>query len=266
MFRPTSLWPMSAARPLDLQTAADEIGVHYQTAYRWVRNGRLPATIVDGRYRIDPGDLAAFVERRGQPTKPSRPSAKRLRSAAAKMHTALMSGDEATARRLARTVVGEGTSVADLIEQVISPSLRHIGQAWHDGEVSIWVEHRASATTERILGDVAPNPRGRRRGTAAVAAVAGDRHSLATTMAAVTLRENNWHVHHLGADLPPEEIIDFVGHHDIDVVVLTVVNSDCTELARTTAAALVQAGTPTIVGGPGRSLGDLLHEAEDATR
>jgi catechol 2,3-dioxygenase-like lactoylglutathione lyase family enzyme len=99
------------------------------------------------------------AEQKQQPTKPSAPSVKRLRTAATKMHTALVDGDEATARTLARTVVGEGTSVADLTEQVISPSLRQISQAWHDGQLSIWVEHRASATTEPILGDVAPNPR-----------------------------------------------------------------------------------------------------------
>lgn len=257
------------SEPVDLQAAAAEIGVHYQTAYRWVRNGRLPAQVVGGRYRIEPDDLAAFIERRAQPNPrptPTAPSAKRLRSTAAKMHTALVSGDEATARNLARTVVGEGSSVADLIEQVIAPSLRQIGQAWHDGQLSIWVEHRASAMTERILGDVAPNPRGRRRGSAVVTAVAGDRHSLATTMAAVTLRENNWHVHHLGADMPPDEIVDFVDHHDIDVAVLTVVNSDCAELAQSTATTLEQRGTPTIVGGPGRSLGDLVRQASDVKR
>jgi excisionase family DNA binding protein len=258
-----------SSEPLDLQTAADEIGVHYQTAYRWVRSGRLPATVIAGRYWIEPDDLAEFVARRRQPATaatPTAPSAKRLRSAATKMHTALVTGDEATARNLARTVVSEGSTVADLIEQVIAPSLREIGQAWHDGKLSIWVEHRASATTERILGDVAPHPRGRRRGSALVAAVAGDRHSLATTMAAVTLRENNWHVHHLGADMPPDAIVDFVAHHDIDVAVLTVVNPDCADLAQSTAEALEQAGTPTIVGGPGRSLADLVQLASDAKR
>lgn len=250
--------------PLDLQAAADEIGVHYQTAYKWVRDGRLPAALVDGRYRIQPDEIAAFIERKRRPSKPSAPSAKRLGTTATKMHAALMTGDEATARQLARTIVGEGAPLADLIEKVLAPSLRQIGQAWYDGELSVWVEHRASAITERILGDVAPHPRGRRRGNVVVAAVSGDRHSLATTMAAVTLRDNNWHVHHLGADMPTADIVDFVVHHDIDVAVLTVVNPECDELARSTAAELERSGTPTIVGGPGRSLDDLVRLVQDA--
>lgn len=254
---------MSDAEFLDLQAAADEIGVHYQTAYRWVRNGRLPAALVASRYRISADDLAEFIDNKKRATTPSAPGVKRLGTVAKKMHTALVEGDEVTARNLARATVDEGTSVVDLIERIIAPSLRQIGQAWHDGQLSIWVEHRASAVIERILGDVAPNPRGRRRGTAVVAAVAGDRHSLATTMAAVALRENNWHVHHLGADMPPDEIIDFIGHHDVDVAVLTVVNPDCVELARVTATRLEAAGKPTIVGGPGRSLSDLIQLARD---
>ncbi|MGY9023882.1 MAG: helix-turn-helix domain-containing protein, partial [Candidatus Nanopelagicales bacterium] len=42
---------------LDLQSAADQLGVHYQTAYRWVRSGRLPAEMVDGRYLVSPAEM-----------------------------------------------------------------------------------------------------------------------------------------------------------------------------------------------------------------
>ena len=47
-----------------------------------------------------------------------------------------------------------------------------------------------------------------------------DRHSLPTTMAAVALRADHWHVHHLGADLPPDRSrllpnpsVQLGGHH-----------------------------------------------------
>jgi MerR family transcriptional regulator, light-induced transcriptional regulator len=38
------------SEPIELAEAADRLGVHYQTAYRWVREGRLPAVRVRGRY------------------------------------------------------------------------------------------------------------------------------------------------------------------------------------------------------------------------
>ncbi len=249
---------------LELDDVAEEVGVHYQTVYRWVRAGKLPAAVVDGRYRVQRHDLAAFLEARRTPTRAKPPGAPRLARAAGKMHAALSTGDEFAARDLAGALVAEHTPLVDLIQQVIVPSLLRIGQDWHDGKLSVWVEHRASAITERILGEVAPRPRGRRRGTVMVAAVSGDRHSLATTMAAVVLRDNNWRVHHLGADMPADELVRFCGDHEIDVAVLTVVNPECGDLARETADRIRAAGTPVVVGGPGRSLDDLILQVRDA--
>ena len=254
----------STADALDLDEIAEEVGVHYLTVYRWVRAGRLPAEMVDGRYRVMRHDLAVFIEARRTPKQPRPPGAPRLDRAAETMHTALSTGDEFAARDLAGALVAERTSIADLVQQVLVPPLRRIGQDWHDGKISILVEHRASAITERILGEVAPRPRGRRRGNVMVAAVSGDRHSLATTMAAVVLRDNNWSVHHLGADMPPDELVQFCGEHQIDVAVLTVVNSECIELADITAARIRKAGTPVVVGSPARTVHELVQMVRDA--
>lgn len=252
--------------PLDLDEVAEHLGVHYQTVYRWVRAGKLKAAMIGGRYQVDRSDLAELIEARNTPTAPKPPGAPRLDRAADKMYTALAGGDELAARDLARAIVAEHTSVADLIQLVIVPPLRRIGEEWHEGRLSISVEHRASAITERILGDVAPHPRGRRRGEILVAAVAGDRHSLATTMAAVTLRDNNWSVHHLGADMPPDELVRFCAEHDIDVAVLTLVNTDCAALAETTGERIEASGIPVVVGAPGRTLEELLTAVEAAAK
>ena len=251
---------------LDLDEVAAEVGVVYQTVYRWVRAGRLPADMVDGRYRVRRHDLDAFLEARATPTRRKAPGEARLLRAADKMHTALVTGDENAARDLAQAIVVEQTPVADLIQKVLVPPLVRIGQDWHEGSLSIWVEHRASAITERVLGEVAPRPRGRKRGTVMVAAVSGDRHSLPTTMAAVTLRDNNWIVHHLGADMPPDELVGFCSEHDVDVAVLTLANPDCFDLAQQAGERIEASGTPVIVGGPGRTLDELLERVGDAAR
>jgi excisionase family DNA binding protein len=78
---------------LDLQRAADELGVHYQTAYRWVRTGKLPAELVDGRYRVALADISEMTARRSTPKAPPPPSTSRLDRAAERMHSALVSGD-----------------------------------------------------------------------------------------------------------------------------------------------------------------------------
>lgn len=253
------------AHALDLDTVAEHVGVHYQTVYRWVRAGTLPADVVNGRYRVMRTDLDAFVVARQTPQRPRPPGRPRLARAAETMLAALSNGDESAARDLACALVAEQTSVVDVIQKVFVPPLRQIGQDWHNGKASIWVEHRASAITERILGELAPRPRGRRRGNVMVAAVSGDRHSLATTMAAVALRDNNWRVHHLGADMPTDELVRFCGEHDVDVAVLTVVNTECVDLATRAAARITEAGTPAVVGGPGRTLDELTQRVRAAT-
>ena len=59
MTQPAGVMP--SGRDLTLQQAADELGVHYMTAYRYVRTGRLPARRVASGWRIAPSDLAAIV-------------------------------------------------------------------------------------------------------------------------------------------------------------------------------------------------------------
>lgn len=250
--------------PLELQAAADELGVHYQTAYRWVRSGRLPARLVQGRYLVDRSSIDAVEAERRAPRRPPAPTTIRIDRAARNIHEALVAGDEQAVAKIARRLVDEGASVTEVIQSLIVPSLRRIGQAWHDGDLAIWVEHRATAIVERVLGELSPNPRGRRRGTAVVAAISGDHHSLPTTMAAIALRDDNWRVEHLGADMPLEQITRFCELHDVSVAVITSTNPRTAPRAAEAAQALIDAGTPAIVGRPGGTLDELLHEARQA--
>jgi methylmalonyl-CoA mutase cobalamin-binding subunit len=97
-----------------------------------------------------------------------------------------------------------------------------------------------------------------------VAAVAGDLHSLPTTMATVALRENNWHVHHLGANMPADELVEFCAEHEVDVAVISVTNPDVAEEAEAAGNRLRETGTPAIVGGRGRTLTDLVADVATA--
>ncbi|MEM9515585.1 MAG: B12-binding domain-containing protein [Actinomycetota bacterium] len=251
---------------IDLQSAADRLGVHYQTAYRWVRTGKLAAELVAGSYRLRSSDVDVAGAQQAAPSAHRPPSDERLQRQSDRLHDALVAGDETSARRIVTRLIDEGTPIVDVIQTVVVPPLRRIGTAWHEGRLSIWVEHRASAIVERLLGELAPNRRGRRRGRAVVAAVSGDQHSLPTTMAAVSLRDDNWHVDHLGADVPTTELIDYCASNDADVVVLSSTNPEVAPLAAATAAELRQRGVSTIVGSPGSTLDDLRTAARNVLR
>ena len=234
------------------------MGVHYQTAYKWVRSGALPARRVHGRYVLDPGQVAAFARRRSTPSPAQRRKPRGgFERLGQQMTTALCDGDERTAQRITSELIDNGVKLTTVIHEVLAPALVHIGSEWHAGRLPIWVEHRASAIVQRMLGEHDPNPRGRRRGTAMVAALSGDHHGLATSMAAAALREDNWKVHHLGADLPADEMVSFCEQHEVDLAVLTVTIPEKRPLANQTAERLEHIGIRALVGQPGSTLTDL---------
>jgi methylmalonyl-CoA mutase cobalamin-binding subunit len=80
-------------------------------------------------------------------------------------------------------------------------------------------------------------------------------------MAAAVLREDHWHVEHLGADMPPEDVLQFATAAGADLVVLSVTVGEHAGAAEETARRLAGAGIPAVVGGPSRTLDELLAEA-----
>ena len=49
---------------MELRDAAESLGVHYQTAYGWVRKGTLPARKTPRGYEVSEGDVRALANRR----------------------------------------------------------------------------------------------------------------------------------------------------------------------------------------------------------
>ena len=208
---------------MQLRDAAEMLGVHYQTAYAWVRQGVLPARKTGRGYEVSEGDVSALA---------ARPDI-RVRDWAAqadRMHAAIMSGDETMARhvfaRLAR-----GVPLTDLCERIIAPALQRVGDDWAAGAVSIGAEHRASAICERLIAARTYQPQGRPRGIAVVTTPPGERHGLPALMATACLREDRWLVHHLAADLPVSEVTDLVKETAASLVVLSAATTEAVQQA-----------------------------------
>jgi MerR family transcriptional regulator, light-induced transcriptional regulator len=256
---------------MNLQDAADRLGVHYQTAYRWVREGRLTAVKVHSSYEVTDDELEQFVSRRALPTAPpTRVAVRSWDAQRERLYESLLAGDELEARAVADRLHELNVPLVELCEELLAPAIRMIGDAWHRNEVSIAVEHRATAIVERLLARVSTNPRGRPRGTAVVVAAPGDMHSLPGAMAALALRDDRWKVHHLGANLPVHELIDFAAKTQADLVVLSLTfesHSHSSEQYNGTrdihglVAVLEQNGHRVLLGGPGATLTQLVEQA-----
>ncbi len=256
---------------MNLQEAADRLGVHYQTAYRWVREGRLTAMKVGSSYEVSPEELDHFLLRRTVPVAP--PERVKVRSwdqHRDTLYATLIDGNELEARSVVDRLHELNVPLLELCEELLAPTMRRVGEAWHAGDVSIPEEHRATAIAERLLARVSTNPRGRPRGTAMVVAAPGDHHSLPSAMAALVLRDERWKVHHLGSNLPVHDLLEFAKKIQADLVVLSVTFRpgdaengayNGTRDIHGLVDALEAQGHRVLLGGPGRTLTELVELA-----
>jgi MerR family transcriptional regulator, light-induced transcriptional regulator len=248
---------------MQLREAADALGVHYQTAYSWVRQGTLPARKTGRGYEVLDRDVVALAERRASGAPPR--AEVRVRdwpAQAGRLYDAIVAGDETLARhdfdRLAL-----GVPLIDLCERVIAPALRRVGEDWAAGELTIGTEHRATAICERLIAARAHQPPGRPRGIAVAATPPAERHALPALMAAACLREDRWLVHHLAADLPVADVIGLALEAGADLVVLSSATAQAARAARRAAREIGFAAPRlrVLAGRPGDRLSQLREMA-----
>jgi MerR family transcriptional regulator, light-induced transcriptional regulator len=251
---------------LDLDGAARLLGVHYQTAYRWVRSGALPAMKVAGEYRLREEDVRRLAERRRAPKPP--PSIGRVRDwrpLVAQLHTAALEGDEFSARRLFERLRVAGVPSLLLCQELITPVLYRIGEGWGSGQVSSAQVRVAAGISERLVAMLATASRGRPRGLAVVASPSGEGHRLPSLMATVVLRADCWRVHHFGADVPADDLIEFALKRGASLVVLSPTLAELVDDARRLQDDFLHLyGLATLVGRPGAPLTELVAQARMA--
>ncbi len=247
---------------MDLRSAADRLGVHYQTAYRWVREGTLQAVKIGASYDITEVEVERFSAERARPTPPPRTTVVRSWGVQQeRLRRLLVEGDELGSRQLVERLQVGGLEMLTLCEELFTPALASIGQAWADGSVSVAVEHRASAICERIIARIGVHPRGRPRGVAVVCTPPGEEHSLPAAMATLCLRADRWQVHHLGTQVPVPDLVALLASVKADLLVLSVCNPGLIGTPDEVGRAAREAGVRVLVGGPARSLRQLVELA-----
>ena len=248
---------------MDLEAAAAMLGVHYQTAYRLVRTGVLPAVRVGAGYDLDPKDVEALRgERWTRRTTEGDPGIN-WQDEQEELIKFLLRGADAAARAQFQRLQGRGATAVDLCENVVSPSLRRLDAGSETGTVRRADVVAATDLCERLVGGITTPLRGRPRGQALVASPLTERHRLPSLMATAALRCSRWRVQHLGSGVPARDLVEFAEETQPDVVVLSVTIWD--EAAEQFCAAVSSCtGVPIVAGGSGESLTDLRERVDDA--
>lgn len=160
---------------------------------------------------------------------------------------------------LRRSVTRHG--IVAFLDSIAAPFLKAVGDAWHDGKLSVAHEHLATAVVQRIVTETTPlltatdgNP------AILIATLEGERHASGALMAAATAATDGWHVIYLGADLPTRDIVDTARRAEVRAVGISIVVADrkarmAAELREMESA--LGDGITLLVGGAGaRSLRD----------
>lgn len=261
-----------------LREAAEFLGVHYMTVYRYIRTGRLPARQSGSQWVIAGPDLKRFdqpkigVGGRGR-------HARLDSNAAERLVARLLVSDENGCWGMVQEALAGGAVPRDVYVDLFCPALRVIGDHWARGVITVADEHRASVVVHRLVGRLGPlfRPRGPHTGTVIVGAPAGESHDLPTAFVADILRSRGLDVIDLGADVPADafaacaagaETLNGIG------IAVTVARNrrSLGDLIRSLRAAGVRASI--VVGGAGvtgpqaRSLGadHWARDADDAVR
>jgi len=204
---------------VDLERAAAELRVHYQTVYRWVRDGILPAMRIGPEYDVDAADVERLVAvRSGRDADGDGPCAPDRW--VDELVKALVDGDERSARSLLLALRQSGVKPTALCDGLILPALRAVEERRAAGSTSAADRLLAVGICERLAALLAFPRRGRPRGTAIVAGPEPAGHRLPGLLATVALRDDLWRVHDLGANVPARDIVDFAGERNPHTIVL----------------------------------------------
>ncbi len=141
-----------------------------------------------------------------------------------------------------------------LIEKVLAPMMRRVGDLWRDGSLSICHEHLATALVRSLLNTLRAAHSIPGAGPEIVVTTpVGQDHELGALMAAVTAASPGWKVSYLGPNLPGDEIASAAAVRKARAVALSLVYptddprlaDDLRRLRR-----LLAFETALIVGGP----------------
>ena len=257
---------MEESAQLRIGELARRTGVAAELLRAWERRyGLLTPTRTSGGYRLYSTDdvrrvgrmrellasgLSAAEAARATLVSPAPAAAPAATAdAGADLRTALDRLDDAAAHAAFDRLLAE-FSVGSVVENVVLPVLRDLGEGWARGEVSVAQEHFASNVVRgRMLGLA----RGWDRGTgprAVLACPPGERHDLGLLAFGLALREHGWRITFLGGDTPADTLVETVA--DLAPAAVVLAAADAAPLEASADSLRELSGTATVwIGGAG---------------
>ena len=235
---------------MTLHEAADRLGLHYMTVYRYVTTGRLDGVKEGAEWRVSAAEVEGLAK---SPPSSGAGRGRRRVKHSERLQKRLVIGDLTGSWSVVEAALGSGLTPAEIYLEVLTPAMVGIGEGWIKGTYTVAQEHEASAVASRLMGRLSPrfNRRGRKRGSVVLGAPVGDDHNLPIALLADLLRGEGFRVHDLGHNVPAESFVEVaVGAERLVTVGLGATKPDNGHEIRLAICALNEASTvPVFLGG-----------------
>jgi len=132
---------------------------------------------------------------------------------------ALLAGQRRAAVDRILRLVREGAPVPDVYLQVLQPAQHEIGRLWQRNAIHPAAEHYGTAATQLVMSLLYPRIFSSCRSgrTFVATAVQGELHELGARMTCDVFEMAGWDTVYLGADLPPESLLEVLAERRPDV-------------------------------------------------
>lgn len=225
---------MTNSKTLTTKEVARLCAVSDATVKRWAEAGVLRAERTNGghrRFRVE--EVARFQKESGFdanlhfgencPVKTARRKSLRDDADSPTLFDSLIAGREQDTTDILINAYLDGKSLPGIFDGIISETMRRVGCAWYDGEISIAQEHLATRTLLsgiyklRSLTEVPPA----KGCLALICAVEADFHELPVNLAQLILENCGWDVLNYGANMPLYSFADQVLEHSPELICLS---------------------------------------------
>ena len=170
-----------------------------------------------------------------------------------RLYRALVNKDEARSDVLLKELL-TSFDLITIYEEVITPCLHEIGDAWYRGEIHIATEHYASAYLRSKLAVIFHSyPPGRGSPKVLVGAAPSELHEIGALMIATLLRSKGYRIEYLGPDIPLVDLVDYTRYEKPAIVILSASLIESAKELTKFRAMLNEVKSPVLFGFGGRA-------------
>jgi DNA-binding transcriptional MerR regulator len=127
--------------------------------------------------------------------------------------------DDAIQRNVASWILQLG--LEDAMEVILFPLLRHIGELWHQGKISISAENSVSRIIRLQLINALGKDSSRDKEQALIACAPGDNHEIAPLTVTLLLQKHGWQATYLGPNVSFEVLQMALRRRHPDLMILS---------------------------------------------